>query len=1161
MTKIQKIVMRGFKSFGKRVEMLFGPGYNVVLGPNGSGKSNVLDSLTFVLGKGSSKGLRADKAANLIYNGGKTKKPSKEGEVSIYFDNSDKVFPTNDPSIKITRIVRHTGQSIYKINDKTRTRQQILDLLSIARINPDGSNIILQGDITRFVEMSPNERREIVEDIAGITVYEEKKHKALLEMEKVEIKLNEADIVLKERQVHLKELKSDRDQAMKFKHLEDQRDQNKASLLKIQIDEKAGKNKIYEDSINEEKSKIEKLQKSINELKSSVENKRENIKKLNEELEKRGDKEQQTLHKEVEKFKIDIATNRTRTSSNENEILRIASRKDQLNKSLEDLNEKINNLEYEKQKLQESKNSNAKDLKDIEKKISEFRGNYELDAASDIEKEMDEMDKKIDEKQRSVQSLREEQQELLREKDRLEYQVQTLDDKIEKVKEIEKEHKKEIESLKKNKEQLKIINNKLTTNLNESSNIVLQLNNAKNNLQKSEEDLTKLRTRNVGIKEKLSGGIATQKVLENRNRFGKVYGTVSELGNVDSKYSLALEVAAGARIKSIVVENDDVAVKCIKYLKSNKLGTATFLPLNKIKGKTIRADLKSFESKAGVHGFGVNLVSYDPKFKNVFSYVFGDTLVIDNIDTSKSIGIGKIRMSTLDGDLVEISGAMYGGFRKTQIGFQEKELSNEINKSEAKVNDFERVVSRLEAKKLDNEKTVDRLREERSALEGEIIKLERSLHLDTTDTDASKKVKDEFKSDLKNVEKRIDDVQEKITTINKELAGFKTEKEKLRLKISELRNPTLLAEINTFTQKKDQVKDQLNECETKIKNIETQVMDLLEPERKRTQEILKQHDREEKNFKIEIKEINEKIKEQEKELKIKEKQEKEFYSEFKGTFSKRDKVNEELQKDETNIIRKEEQIRGIDQRINTVSIDNARIKAELAALNEEFKQFDDIKIIKKPTEELKRELLQFERLVQDIGTVNFRAIEVYDSVEKEYNSLLKKKDVLYSEKEDVMMMMNEVESKKKDLFMKTLDGLAENFKRIFSALTSKGEVVIGLENPENPFEGGLGIKVRLVGNKFLDIRSLSGGEKTFTALAFIFAIQEYEPAPFYILDEVDAALDKRNSEKFADLIAKYAQKAQYIIISHNDGVISEAENLYGVSMDEHGITKVVSLKL
>src|SRR3989344_6275962 len=234
-TRINKIIMHGFKSFAKHTEILFGGNFNCVLGPNGAGKSNVLDALCFVLGKSSSRDLRAEKSANLIYNGGKSKKPAKEGEVSIYFDNSSKIFPHDTPEVKLTRLIRENGQSIYKINEERKTRQEMLELLSAGDIDPEGYNIVLQGDIVRLVEMSSVERRVIIEDIAGIGVYEEKKQKTLSELEKVDQKLTEADIVLNERKSYLKELKQERDQAEKYKDLADKITKNKATYLDMQL--------------------------------------------------------------------------------------------------------------------------------------------------------------------------------------------------------------------------------------------------------------------------------------------------------------------------------------------------------------------------------------------------------------------------------------------------------------------------------------------------------------------------------------------------------------------------------------------------------------------------------------------------------------------------------------------------------------------------------------------------------------------------------------------------------------------------------------------------------------------------------------------------------------------------------------------------------------
>ncbi|MEK6858224.1 MAG: AAA family ATPase [Nanoarchaeota archaeon] len=341
MTKITRLVIDGFKSFGKFTELEFGSGFNTVLGPNGSGKSNILDALCFVLGKSSSKSLRAEKSANLIYNGGKTKQPSKIAEVSIYFDNKSKIFPLPEEEIKITRLVRHDGLSKYKINGKTKTRQEMLELLSSAKIDPDGYNIILQGDIIRMIEMSSIERRQVIEEIAGISIYEEKKQQALNELTKVDQKIGEAEIVLKERETYLKELKKDRDHALKYKELTDSLKKNKASYAKKRFDSKnEDLNKLMQKN-SEFKDKLNKINEGIKNLREQINIKKEEIKKINEEIESKGEVEQVKLQKHVESLKVEIATAKTKINSSQKEIEKIEHRKSQNAKSLEEVEQKI----------------------------------------------------------------------------------------------------------------------------------------------------------------------------------------------------------------------------------------------------------------------------------------------------------------------------------------------------------------------------------------------------------------------------------------------------------------------------------------------------------------------------------------------------------------------------------------------------------------------------------------------------------------------------------------------------------------------------------------------------------------------------------------------------------------------------------------------------
>lgn len=1164
MTRIKRMVMHGFKSFGKRTEIVFEDRFNCILGPNGSGKSNVLDALCFVLGKKSAKGLRAEKSANLIYNGGKSKQPAKQGEVSIYFDNTGKEFSIDEKEIKITRIIKSNGQSIYKINDKKRTRQQVLDLLSQAKIDPDAYNIILQGDIVRFIEMSPLEKRQIIEEISGISIYEEKKNKALNELNKVEERLNEAKIVLKERSTYLKELKKDRDQALKYKDLNDKIKTNKASYLKIQINKKEDSEKKLDSEISNLEKSISKKQESIVSLKSKIADKKEEIKDITKEIEEKGEKDQIKMQKDIEQLRVDIATNKTRISTLQNEIVRLEQRKNQLQQNLADVNEKTKEFTSKKSDLEKKKELKLKEKLMIEKKIEQFKKRHKIqDDSSEIDTKIEKIDSDIEEKQKEIQDIKENQQELLRKKDRTEFQIQTLDEQMKKVSEIEKENKKQVENLKSKRVLFKKITLDLNKLLNRSSSLAAEIQHNEKKLQAYNEELAKLNVRNAAIQEKTSGNIAVKKIIENKGKFKGIYGTVANLGEVNSHYALAMEVAAGARINSIVCENDAVAAKCIKYLKDNKLGTATFLPLNKIKGVKVNPSESSMKSVRGVKGFAIDLIRFQSKFKKVFEYVFGDTLIVENIDVARRIGIGKIRMATLTGDLVELSGAMRGGYRTSKgASFKEKDISSDIESLKRKVSDVSSAITVLRREYEKNDSEIVRLRERKAELEGEIIKMEKSLHLRSDDLDASKKYKKEMLDEIKEIDKKLRDINVKVINLTRDLTNLKIEKQKLRDKISQLRNPRLIAELNTFEEKRNELTQLITSIESEMKGIDMQMKDILGRDKDNILKILKDIDKEEKDFKDEIKTINEKVKEQTKILKELEKKQEKFFSKNKALFVKRNKLSDEITKLESDVEKINEQLRKYEIRMNSLSIENARLKAELAALNEDFAQYEGVKLnMRKPVEELKKEIREFERMREKIGNVNLRALEIYETIEKEYNSLLEKERKLMKEKDDVIAMMEEIEVKKTDLFMKTFNNINENFKRIFSQLSTKGHAFIELENKQRPLEGGIFVKVRLTGNRYMDIRSLSGGEKTMTALAFIFAVQEYEPATFYVMDEVDAALDKHNSEKLAKLVSQYSDKAQYIIISHNDAVISEADVLYGSSMDEHGITKIVSLKV
>jgi chromosome segregation protein len=944
MTIVTKLSMTGFKSFAKKTDLVFGTKFNCVLGPNGSGKSNIMDALCFVLGKSSAKSMRAEKSSNLIYNGGKKKNPSKHAEVSIYFDNSKKEFPIEEKELKVSRIVKQNGQSTYKLNDKTMTRQQVVDILRLAKIDPDGHNIILQGDIVHFMSMKPLERRDLIEEIAGISLFEEKKHKSLLELGKVDEKLTEANILLTEREANLRELKKDRDQATRYLELKNKIKDNKATYLHIQIKEKEKKlDKIFT-IIEQHKINYRKFKEIIDKLQTELNTKKTELNEINEELEKRGEKDQINIRVNITDIKTDVVKSESRLETVKNERKKIEDRKIQLKSSIQENNKKIQSFVQERKK--------------IESKLSK------------LEKQQSSIAKKI---------------------------PSQID---------------------------------MGVKINE---------------------LTRLKAK-LG-----SPGGSSNNAINSILNVPGVHGTISELGKVSSKYGMALEVTAGGKMRSVVTKDDTVAEECIKTLKQNRTGVATFLPLNRIQSRLLHPSLKDLTNKEGVYGTALNLIKFNSKYKSAFENIFGNTLIVNDIQIARRIGIGRVRMVTLEGDLIEKSGAMVGGSRgKTRIGFKQ-----------------------------DN-------------IEDEILKLE--------------------------------------------------------IEIESTQKPSILSEQKTELMTKE------FELKAALSNLDNK-MEYLSNENENTYKIMSDLDKETLEFRQELEDLQGVMKFKSVNLKDSEKKEKEFFAKQKSLFSKRNKLTDEIDKENIKISEQSEKVRIIENKINTIAIEKASVIASIEGLKKEAEDYKEGKIKKNINIEiLRKEIKDFEVLMIRLGNVNMKALEIYDKLAEEHAKLVDKTNKLKSEKDDIMSMIMEIEQDKTRVFMKTYNNINKRFKEIFDSLSTKGEASLVLENPDAPLDAGLDITVRIASRKYLDIRSLSGGEKTMAALAFIFAIQEYRPASFYILDEVDAALDKHNSEKLGKLFAKYSSHAQYIVISHNDSIISEANQIYGISMQE-GVSKITSLRL
>jgi chromosome segregation protein len=1165
MTKINKLVMHGFKSFAKRIEMPFGPKFNSVLGPNGSGKSNVIDALCFVLGRISSKSLRAEKSANLIYNGGKSKKPASFGLVEIHFDNTKKEFPFDTESVVVSRKILPTGMSVYKINEHRVTRKEILEMLNLSKIDPDGYNIILQGDIIKFTEMSADKRRELIEEIADISVYEEKKRKAVRELDKVDEKLKEAHIVLSERKTYLDELKEEHDQAKKYKEMKDKIDSNKATYFYLQIESKTKKKKELLDKIEKIQKQVGDFEKEIDKLNKERESKIEHVNKINHEVEEKGEKGQVDMHKVIEELKIEINGHKLRVETCKEELSKIKNRRLQLKKSVEDLEDKTASIRREEKLLHTDKNSLDKEKESLLLKLQVFRKKHNLEGAGSIEEKIEGIDSEVDEMQKDLDILRLKQQELIREKDRLEILLGSIDSRMKKLNEVAKEHKKELEELKVKKQEFKRLTIEINHLITEESALAAKLAQKRTELLRFRDELTSLQAKSGAIKTRVAGNLAIQKIIENKNKIRGIFGSVSDLGKVSSKYSMALDIAAGGHLKDIVVDNTETASKCISFLKENRFGFATLLPLNKIRAFDIHPKAKTLAKAEGCHGLAVDLVNYDPQFSKIFRFIFRNTLIVDNLNVAKRIGIGEIRMVTLDGDICETSGAMIGGFRvkrEKALGFQEQEVTKNLDDLSARVSLLESTVKRMENTKEELQSKIYELRQKKAELEGDIIKQEKSLHLDSDDIGSDQNRKVELEHGIEEADNALLKIAAEINQRLTKMTQVKQEKEKLRMEVGKIRDPRVLAEMNTYNERLDKISEELNRIKMRLNENAVRVKEMYGKEADSIKQIMNQLDKEEKGFNTEMESKSLVLEKLSKDLSEKEKKAQEFYSKYKELFKLRNKLSDEARDLEKKISELNEKVRDEQYRLNGINLDKATVSAQIAGLEEEFEPFRNVERVKdKGIQQLKRAIDDFEKVMVEFGAVNLKALEIYDKVKAEYEELLNKKEKLHEEKDEVMKMMEEIEARKEELFMKTFDVLKDQFETFFQKLSGKGQAHLQLENPAKPLDGGVNIKVRLSSKRYMDIRSLSGGEKTLTALAFIFAIQEFDPATFYVLDEVDAALDKTNSEKLAKMVKSYSTKAQYIVISHNDYVIQTADTLFGVSMDKDGISQVISLKV
>ena len=954
MAYIKKMIMQGFKSFAKRTEIPFDKGISVVIGPNGAGKSNVADALCFVLGRLSIKSMRAAKARNLIFMGSKYVRPSKEAFVELIFDNSDKSFSLEVDEVSLKRMVRVNGQSAYKINGEVKTRNEVIEMLAQAGIDPYGFNLILQGQIQSIVKMHPEERRKVIEEVAGISIYESRKEKSLHELEKTDERLKEISTILRERSAYLKNLEKEKLQAERYKHSELMIKRSKASIIHKKIEEKKKELDHIIKSIAEKDDAKGKIREKSEVIIKLIDDLNKNIHDINLSIQHATGMEQESLHNEIANLRAEIEGLKVRKESYENRGKEIERRIEQMSKSVPDLEKEIQNLKKESPVM-------AKKSSELKKKKEDL---------NQIENER----KKLLTMRAELQALKDRGRDKERQLSRVSAETESL-------------------------------------------------------LRRLEEFSTGLNYENEAICSKAIQSLK-KNVLEKKERIKELHQ--KELDNEKLISVCEAVITHSEKIRKDVDRLDICPLCQSKITEEHK------------KHVYVDSEERIIKAKA---------------------------------DKEKSI-------------------------------HELNSIKNERDKIIKEITKFEDDLSRSEMELFSHRN----ITEKKNQLK-KLVEEEKTLKFEVSDLEDKRRKLESKSMEIENVEEQY---QKKMMEL-----------EEISSRTSEDIDTTLLYK------------------ERELENINN---------------IIKRSSKDLEDINNDVGEIGEKLEIKLNYLSGKEKQEDELQVQFKKMFEKRDSLQRIMQEKNISMTESQQEFRQIEDQINYLKIGKAKLDAEKEALDMEFSEYVGIELLQGSMSSIEERLKKTQESIQTIGSINMRALEVYEEIKKEYDIVQEKVNTLQKEKEDILKIIEEIDRKKIRTFMKTFKTLNQLFSENFSKLSSKGIAYLELENREDIFAGGAAIVVKLAKGKYFDVTSLSGGEQTLVALSLLFAIQEYKPYHFYVFDEIDAALDKRNSERLSALLSQYMKSGQYIVITHNDAIIINSNVLYGVSMHE-GVSKVLSLKI
>ena len=1161
---IKQLEIDNFKSFANKSEIPLLKGFTTVSGPNGSGKSNIIDSVMFALGLRTGSALRIENLSDFIT----TFNNKNEAMVKVVFGDVD-----GDKELTVGRRIKKTNQgfaSTYYLNDKIDTLTNIRSILEKYNITPNSYNVMMQGDVNSIVMCSSKVRRGIIDEIAGVADFDRRIDQATNELKTVEQRVEAASLILSEVEKTLEQLKSEREVALKYKKLQEEKSGLESQVSTVKFFDLKKNLELAHENILQSNKKLKETQANKKDLDEKIKLINEKYEELDKKLKEQGEDERNKLKDSQSDLSARIQTKKNAIDYSDTQI----------QKGLQSIENAKNGIASYKKKI-EDEHLNIKLAHDkigiIETQLKEKKEELAKKLA-DISGLSSTADKYIQERNdvsRNLDTLKDKDNELLKESLPKENDLKNLKKEIENAKAFiaQAENAKanfgddkslkelQVSDLKKEMDELKEIQTKTMQQLDDAKTAIDDYDHDVRAAYRKFSDMEAQRRAMSS-----SGSSIPITTVMNAHLEG-VHAPLMQLGSVDEEYSLALDIAFGGRLAHIVVNDTHAAYVAMELLNSSRAGRATFIPLNKVKKAPTKLQLPK---NHGVIDFAINLVDFDDIYLDAFFYAVGDTLIVEDAEAAEQL-MGKYRMVTLDGKLYEKSSAITGGYVKKSIfGFGQND-DKELENAKAKLDELQRKYDEAVANKKMLEEKLDKIRVTYSSSSTEYSKAKIELSNMTAQFENSQNLLEAKKTFVNENEPKIEKLNSELDKIEAQRVDLSEKIQQAQDKLSELDSLLNDKDLKDLKEKTQGIEDEIRHLNNNLMNVNNeingynntikfneQLIISKEEDIKNTTRNNESLEKDKETYKAEIIQLEEQLTTLSDKIAV-------IDAKIGELVKEKEEIHKSLVDLQTNSAVKSSEIDRINEQIESFKTRRKELEPQLKEASEilensgvEIAKLEPVQI---SIDELNTKIQRLDKRMQELGDVNMRAIVSYEEKAARKEELDTQIKTLSTERQSILDKMNGFEQQKKEAFMTTFTAINENFKDIYHQL-SEGEGRLILENEKDPLSAGMTIEAKprdkTTNNK---LGALSGGEKALTALALVFSIQKYLPAPFYALDEVDASLDTMNVERIAEMVKKQSSDTQFLVVSHRRPMIEAANRTIGVTQKEKGKTKVTGVKL